>query len=162
VQPLHGIGPASLYWVLTGRGTGERYQLSPLSGRTIFHDGDLPCNKPPWGYLVAIDLSQGEIKWRVPSGRNEYGVQGLFSYGPLLVTAGGLVFQAGSRDLHLRAYDAQTGAEVASYELPAGLHAGPITYKLRPDGKQFLVVAPGGHMNIGSQLGDYVIAYTLP
>jgi glucose dehydrogenase len=43
-----------------------------------------------------------------------------------------------------------------------GLHAGPISYKLAPDHKQFLVVAPGGHSGVGSPLGDAVIAYTLP
>ena len=48
------------------------------------------------------------------------------------------------------------------FDLPAGLHAGPITYKLRPDSKQYLIIAPGGHVGIGSKLGDYVIAYTLP
>jgi quinoprotein glucose dehydrogenase len=59
-------------------------------------------------------------------------------------------------------HDAATGQRITSFALPAGLHAGPITYKLRPEGKQFLVIAPGGHVGIGSPLGDYVIAYTLP
>jgi quinoprotein glucose dehydrogenase len=72
------------------------------------------------------------------------------------------VFHAGSRDLTLRAHDAATGAVLAAFALPAGLHAGPITYKLAPNGKQYLVVAPGGHARLGSQLGDYVMAYTLP
>ena len=54
------------------------------------------------------------------------------------------------------------GAVVAQFELPAGLHAGPITYKLHPDGKQYLVIAPGGHIGLGSKQGDYVIAYALP
>ena len=159
-RPLHTWD--GLWWAFTGRGTGLRYWTDPRRGRRVFAVDDVPCNKPPWGYLVAVDLQRGEVKWQVPSGRDEYGVQGLFSYGPPLITAGGLVFHAGSRDLHLRAYDTQTGAELASFPLPAGLHAGPITYKLRPDGKQFLVVAPGGHIGLGSTLGDYVIAYTLP
>ena len=51
---------------------------------------------------------------------------------------------------------------VASFDLPAGLHSGPITYRLRPDGKQYVVVAPGGHAVAGTKLGDYVIAYALP
>jgi quinoprotein glucose dehydrogenase len=51
---------------------------------------------------------------------------------------------------------------LARFELPAGLHSGPITYKLRPRGKQYLVVAPGGHSRLGTRLGDFVIAYTLP
>jgi glucose dehydrogenase len=51
---------------------------------------------------------------------------------------------------------------LARFPLPAGLHAGPITYKLHPDSKQFLVIAPGSHVGLGSTLGDHVIAYTLP
>ncbi len=58
-------------------------------------------------------------------------------------------------------HDADTGERIATSALPAGLHAGPITYKLRPESKQFLVIAPGGRVGIGSPLGDYVIAYTL-
>ena len=69
---------------------------------------------------------------------------------------------AGSRDLRLRAHDARTGEVIAQFDLPAGLHAGPITYKLATDRKQFLVIAPGGHVGLGSKLGDYIIAYTLP
>ena len=55
-----------------------------------------------------------------------------------------------------------TGARIATFELPAGLHSGPISYKLRPGGVQFLVVAPGGHAVLESPIGDAVIAYTLP
>ena len=84
------------------------------------------------------------------------------SFGAPLVTAGGLVFHAGTEDLRMRAHDVDTGRVVAHFDLPAGLHAGPVTYKLRPDGEQYLVIAPGGHVGIGSKLGDYVIAYTLP
>jgi quinoprotein glucose dehydrogenase len=62
----------------------------------------------------------------------------------------------------LRAHDAETGARMTTFDLPAGLHAGPISYRLRPEGRQFLVVAPGGHIGIGSPLGDHVIAYVLP
>jgi quinoprotein glucose dehydrogenase len=160
VQPLRTW--QGLWWAFTGRGTGLRYWTNPARGRRVFAVDGVPCNAPPWGYLVAVDLNRGEVQWKVPTGRDETGVRGLFSYGPLLVTAGGLVFHAGSRDLHLRVHDSQTGAEVAVFALPAGLHAGPVTYKLRPDGKQYVVVAPGGHVGLGSTLGDYVIAYTLP
>ncbi len=159
-RPLHTW--EGLWWAFTGRGTGLRYWTDPRRGRRVFSVDGVPCNRPPWGYLVAIDLHRGEVVWRVPSGQHESGVSGLFSYGPLLVTAGGLVFHAGSQDLHLRAHDAQTGAPLATFALPAGLHAGPVTYRLRPDGKQYLVIAPGGHIGLGSKLGDYVIAYTLP
>jgi quinoprotein glucose dehydrogenase len=72
------------------------------------------------------------------------------------------VFHGGTRLPVLRVHDIHTGERIATFDLPAGLHAGPISYKLAGDGKQFLVVAPGGHSAMGSPLGDYVIAYTLP
>ena len=90
------------------------------------------------------------------------GVRALSNFGPPLVTAGGLIFHAGTKELVLRAHDTDTGAVLASFDIPAGLHAGPITYKLRPHGKQYLVIAPGGHKRMGSKLGDYIIANTLP
>ncbi|MGH9885419.1 MAG: pyrroloquinoline quinone-dependent dehydrogenase, partial [bacterium] len=153
---LHGLFSAG-YWWLTGRGTGLRYHTE----RTVFAEDGVPCNRPPWGSLVAVDLEHGAIRWSVPTGERD-GVQGLSSYGPPLATAGGLVFHAGTAELALRAHDAATGAVIARFPLPAGLHAGPITYKLHSGGKQFLVIAPGGHVGTGTVLGDSVIAYTLP
>ncbi len=162
VRPLR-IGLRAAWYVLRGRGTGLRYFLSPLNGRTTFAEDGVPCNKPPWGSLVAIDVSAGEIAWSVPTGESDDGmVEGLMSFGSPLVTAGGLVFHAGNEDLRMRAHDVDTGRVISHFALPAGLHAGPVTYKLRSDGKQYLVIAPGGHVGIGSKLGDYVIAYTLP
>jgi quinoprotein glucose dehydrogenase len=160
-KPLRGITLANLWWLLTGRGTGERYRLHPDSGRTVFRHGDWPCNAPPWGRLVAVDLARGEIAWSASTSSREDD-PGFSGYGPALATASGLVFHAGTRLPMLRVLDAASGERITTFELPAGLHAGPITYKLAPDGKQFLVVAPGGHVGIGSPLGDYVIAYTLP
>jgi glucose dehydrogenase len=118
--------------------------------RVLDVDG-VPCNRPPWGTLTAIDLNLGEIRWQVPVGELD-GVKGLVNFGPPLLTASGLLFHAGTEDQRLWVYD----------ELPAGLHAGPITYKLAEEGKQFLVVAPGGHRILGSKSGDYIIAYALP
>lgn len=157
-RPMQG-GFEGLWWVLTGQGTGLRYSMID---RQMLSVDDIPCNKPPWGTMAAVDLNQGEILWQVPVGEHKDGVRGLFNYGPPLLTANGLIFHDGTTDQRLWVYDAPTGEVVTSFELPAGLHAGPITYKLRPDGKQYLVVAPGGHRILESKLGDYVIAYTLP
>jgi quinoprotein glucose dehydrogenase len=164
-RPLRGTAPRdalrNLWWILTGRGTGLRYRVSPLSGRTVFsHDG-LPCNAPPWGRLVAVDLDRGEIAWSASTGTRE-GDPGWSGYGPPLATASGLVFHAGTRAPVLRVHDTASGALVASFALPAGLHAGAITYRTRPDGPQLLVIAPGGHVGIGSPLGDHVMAYSVP
>jgi quinoprotein glucose dehydrogenase len=159
---------AALKWARTREGTGLRYgQL-----RDVLTINNLPCHKPPWGVLHAVDLASGEIRWQVPIGEDQrLGVRGLPNFGPPLATAGGLVFHAGTKELTLRAHDARSGEVLASFPIPAGLHAGPITYKLRPkhaqgeslgSGKQYLVIAPGGHKRLGSKLGDYIIAYTLP
>jgi quinoprotein glucose dehydrogenase len=157
-----GALPRALARVAPWRVAGPRPELHD---ERFMHEG-LPCKAPPWGHLVAVDMNRGEILWRVPAGRERDGSLGLSNMGPPLVTAGGLVFHAGTSELRMRAHDAETGAELASFALPAGLHAGPITYKLRPGGRQFLVIAPGGHFTVGrwsgTQPGDYVIAYALP
>jgi glucose dehydrogenase len=113
----------------------------------------------PWGMLHAVDLNTCEIRWQVPIGQDSAGNRGLVNFGPLLVTAGGLVFEAGTTKRLLRAHDSSTGEVLATFELPAGLHAGPISYQV--GGKQFLVIAPGGHARLGSRLGDYLVAYAL-
>ena len=160
-QPLRN-GLSGIWWLLTGRGTGLRYWTNPVRGRRNFAVDGVPCNEPPWGLLVAIDLDSGDPVWKAPLGRDADGVRGQFSYGPLLVTGGGLVFAAGTREPRLYVHDVENGREIASFELPAGLHAGPVSYRTRADGPQYLVVAPGGHVGMGSPLGDWVQAYRLP
>ena len=161
VKPLRGVNLRNALWLLTGHGTGERYRLHQLTGRTLLEHDGVPCNKPPWGMLVAVDLAGGTIAWRASTSASDEDL-GRTSFGPALATASGLVFHGGSQFPALRVHDAESGARLATFRLPAGLHAGPITYKLRAGGKQFLVVAPGGHIGVGSPLGDHVIAYTLP
>jgi quinoprotein glucose dehydrogenase len=161
LRPLSGTSVRSLWWLFTGRGAGDRYRVEPFNGRVVFaHDG-VPCNRPPWGRLVAVDLARGAIAWSASTSTRD-GDPGTSAYGPALVTASGLVFHGGSSEPVLRVHDVRMGARIATFEMPAGLHAGPISYKLTPDRKQFLVVAPGGHAGVGSPIGDAVIAYTLP
>jgi quinoprotein glucose dehydrogenase len=161
LHPLSGTGLRALWWLVTGRGAGDRYRIHPLHGRVVFKHDDVPCNRPPWGRLVAVDLARGELAWSVGTSTRD-GDPGGSDYGPALVTASGLVFHGGTKLPVLRVHDLRTGARIAAFDLPAGLHAGPITYRLAPDHPQFLVVAPGGHAIVGSPVGDAVIAYTLP
>jgi quinoprotein glucose dehydrogenase len=160
-QPLRGLTLRGMWWILTGRGTGLRYQTSPLSGRTVLQHDGVPCNPPPWGKLVAVDVDRGEIVWSVSTSTGDDD-PGWNAYGPALATAGGLVFHGATRFPVMRVHDTATGKRVATFPLPAGLHAGPISVRTRPDGPQLLIVAAGGHVGIGSPLGDYVIAYALP
>jgi len=82
--------------------------------------------------------------------------------GGAIVTAGGVVFIGAAMDSRLRAFDVRSGEELWSGRLPAGGQATPMTYRLRDDGKQYVVIAAGGHGSMGTRPGDSVIAYALP
>jgi quinoprotein glucose dehydrogenase len=125
----------------------------------------MPCNKPPWGALVAVDLKAGKILWQSTVGTAEdrapLGVA--FSWGtPLpngvLITAGGLVF-TGAMDAYLRAFDAKSGAELWQGRLPVPGVANPMTYSW--NGEQYVVIAAGGHSEAGTSIGDSVVAFRL-
>lgn len=127
----------------------------------------VPCNPPPWGTLVAVDLANGQVKWEVPLGTMpelkeipESAKWGSINLGGSIVTAGGLVFIAAARDNLLRAFNVETGEELWSGELPAGGQATPMTYQA--GGKQFVVIAAGGHGRLPTKRGDHVVAFALP
>lgn len=85
---------------------------------------------------------------------------GTITLGGPMATAGSLVFTAAAMDNYLRAFDAESGKELWKFELPAGGQATPMTFSLK--GKQYLVIAAGGHGKLGTKQGDYVLAFTLP
>jgi quinoprotein glucose dehydrogenase len=121
----------------------------------------LPCNSPPWGTVAAVDLFEGKKVWDVPLGSWIPGMNtGTVTLGGPMVSAGGLVFTAAAMDNYLRAFDAETGKELWKFELPAGGQATPMTYTIK--GKQYVVIAAGGHGKLGTKQGDYVVAFTLP
>jgi quinoprotein glucose dehydrogenase len=127
----------------------------------LFSPDKLPCNPPPWGTTEAVDLFTGKQVWDVPLGTLVQGKEtGTINLGGPIVTAGGLVFTSAAMDLYLRAFDIETGKELWKYPLPAGGQATPMTYTLR--GKQYLVIAAGGHGKLGTKQGDYVFAFALP
>ena len=132
--------------------------LSPLG---------LPCTPPPWGMLTAVDLSEGVIIWESVLGtvRDIAPVPlplkwGVPNFGGPMVTAGGVVFIGATMDDYLRAFDAASGEELWKGRLPAGGQATPMTYVW--EGKQYVVIAAGGHARATTKLGDYVKAYALP
>jgi quinoprotein glucose dehydrogenase len=124
-----------------------------------------PAVKPPWGTLNAIDLNTGEFVWRRPLGElPELTAQGIpptgtENYGGPIVTAGGLVFIAATKDEQIRAFDQKDGRQLWQAKLPAGGYATPATYMVA--GRQYVVIACGGG-KMGTQSGDGYVAFALP
>ncbi|MGH6877087.1 MAG: pyrroloquinoline quinone-dependent dehydrogenase [Rhizomicrobium sp.] len=151
-------------------------EISPLTGtpygmkrELITSPFGLPCNPPPWGMLHAIDMNDGHMLWEVPLGTtadllpfSQYfiGKTGTPNLGGPIVTAGGLVFIGAAMDNYLRAFDARTGKELWRGRLPAGGQATPMTYVWK--GRQYVVIAAGGHAKLNTKRGDQVIAFALP
>lgn len=132
--------------------------LSPLG---------LPCTPPPWGVLAAVDLATGEIVWRQTLGTTEDLAPGGLALslgtpaiGGPIVTAGGVIFIGATMDDYLRAFDVETGEELWKGRLPAGGQATPMSYEYR--GKQYVVIAAGGHGSAGTRQGDSLVAFALP
>lgn len=146
--------------------TGQQGTPYGMSRAPLLSPSGIPCTPPPWSTLVAIDLSDGSVRWERPLGTtpNLAHVEGHEAWGGIvfggpLVTAGGLVFQAGTADDRIRAFDVETGELLWEEALPAGGMAAPMTYRIH--GRQYVVVAAGGRAGIGSP-GDYIVAFVLP
>lgn len=126
----------------------------------------LPCSAPPWGMIAAVSLRTGDLVWQRPHGRipsltdapasAQWGSPNL---GGPIVTAGGVVFIAAGMESELHALDVETGRELWHATLPAGGNATPMTYEV--NGRQYVVIAAGGHGRLGSAFGDYVVAYAV-
>ncbi|TKW65307.1 MAG: membrane-bound PQQ-dependent dehydrogenase, glucose/quinate/shikimate family [Paracoccus denitrificans] len=137
--------------------------LSPLG---------IPCQKPPFGSLTAINMDDQTVAWEVPLGTVQdtvlYGVKmglpmpvGMPTIGGSLATEGGLVFFAATQDYWLRAFDMRTGEEVWKARLPVGSQGTPMSYVSPEDGRQYIVISAGGARQSPDR-GDYVVAYALP
>ena len=175
-----------------GKGTGERLarEVQRLLGTPyvmtrdyLWQRGDdtsefsarygfpelIPQTPPPWGTLSAVDLKTGKLAWEIPlgnmilsaPGETGYGeTLGSFNFGGPIVTAGGLVFIAGTVDPYFRAYDVESGAKLWEFRLPAPGIASPMTYAI--NGRQYVVIAAGGHGKLKTTLSDALVAFRLP
>ncbi|MFK7914154.1 MAG: pyrroloquinoline quinone-dependent dehydrogenase [Pseudomonadales bacterium] len=137
----------------------RRMFLSPLG---------LPCIKPPWGKLVAVDLTQGSILWEQPLGtianlapapvpNFNWGVPLM---GGALLTRSGLLIIGAAAEHVLRVFDTRSGELLHSIDLPAAAMSVPMSYE--HEGVQYIVVAAGGHSAMGLDPGDYLISLRLP
>jgi quinoprotein glucose dehydrogenase len=124
-----------------------------------------PAVKPPWGTLNAINLNTGELVWKTTLGEfSELTAKGIpptgtENYGGPVVTAGGVIFIAASKDEHIRAFEKKSGRELWKSKLPAGGYATPSTYMVK--GRQYVVIACGGG-KMGTKSGDAYLAFALP
>lgn len=133
----------------------------------------VPCVAPPWGSLLAVSLDTGKIHWEVPFGtpRDMVSIMSWFPFFPAMgfpsaggpiVTDSGLAFIGAAMDNYIRAFDVRDGVELWRHRLPAGGQATPMTYRGQTSGKQFVVIAAGGHSTMRTKLGDTLMAFKRP
>ena len=157
----------------------EAADYSPNSGapylvkhEVLLSPFGVPCVAPPWGTLLAVSLDTGRVSWEVPFGTPRdllpgfswfpfFPTMGFPSAGGPIVTDSGLVFIGAALDNYIRAFDAQNGDELWRHRLPAGGQATPMTYAGRSSGRQFVVIAAGGHAYMRTKTGDTLVAFRL-
>ena len=133
----------------------------------------LPCKQPPYGKLTAIDLKTGKVRWSKPLGTAvAAGPLGLESHLPFtmgapnlggsIATAGGVIFIGATQDRMFRAIDIGNGSELWRYSLPAVAAATPMTFRSAKSGRQFVVIAAGGHPALPGPTGSSIMAFALP
>ena len=136
-----------------------------ISGYNKFQSkSGLPALAPPWGTLNAVDLNTGEYVWKTVLGEDSFfkarGAKetGTENYGGPVVTKGGVLFIAATRDGKFRAFNKRTGKLLWETDLPASGFATPATYEV--NGKQYIVIACGGG-KLGTKSGDSYVAFAL-
>ena len=159
-----------------GYGIGGQQRGTPFAARVNMFASPigLPCLKPPYGEIAVVDLSTQQIVWRRGMGLFELGFP---STAGSIITAGGLIFNAGVMDGQLRAIDSLTGEVVWKDALRSGSDATPISYVSPKTGRQYvLVTVPGTAVPDGdieditasfdgkgtAETGGRIIAYALP
>jgi quinoprotein glucose dehydrogenase len=157
-------------WGHMEKRAGEYVRTSAYGPYARFWDPEtkIPCQNPPFGELIAVDMASGEIAWRSVLGRIEaleaIGVHdtGSLNLGGSIATAGGLVFIAATNDSRFRAFDSRTGKLLWETRLEASGHTSPVTYMGR-DGRQYVaLMAEGGGGYLAGGLSNSLVAFALP
>ncbi|HQR03149.1 MAG TPA: membrane-bound PQQ-dependent dehydrogenase, glucose/quinate/shikimate family [Rhodocyclaceae bacterium] len=159
-----GKAPKSGHWGSAPQyGAPYAVDFGPLMSKLGF-----PCAPPPWGMLYGVDLKTRKIVWSNTLGTTQdiapfgISVSGGYNIGGAAVTRGGVTFIGATIDNYLRAFDTRTGKELWKGRLPAGPQAGAMTYTDGKTGKQYVVIAAGGHPFMQTKHGDAIVAFALP
>jgi quinoprotein glucose dehydrogenase len=131
-----------------------------LKRQALMTAAGVPCSSAPFGSIVAINLDTGKKLWSVPHGEMAKGESGSAGVGGVIATAGGVLFAASTNDAFLRAYDSASGRELWRGVLPVASNATPMSYAV--NGRQYVVIAAGGHGFVGEGKSDEVVAFALP
>jgi len=168
IMAAYGSGKTSESFAFPQQGTpfamDRKVFLGPLG---------VPCQQPPFGKLTVFDLNAGKVVWSKPLGSAEaagpLGIEsrlpidmGMPNLGGSIVTAGGVVFIAATQDRVFRALDLGNGRELWRYKLPAIGAATPMTFRSGRSGRQYVVIAAGGHPALPGPAGSHVLAFALP
>ena len=171
-----GVKPMGMGGQPTAEGTTVQPQLGTTYGvRALPFMSPLfvPCQQPPWSRISAVDLTTRRLVWSHPLGTGRdsgpLGIPSMLPFkigtphlGGSVITRGGLIFIGATQDHYLRAIDAGTGDVLWRARLGAGPQANPMTYYSDESGRQFVVIAAGGHAFLGTTPGDYLYAFALP
>jgi membrane-bound PQQ-dependent dehydrogenase (glucose/quinate/shikimate family) len=142
--------------------------------RTIFQNPiGVPCLQPPYGRLSVLDLKTGRLVWSKALGAayhaGPFGMSsrlpirmGVPTLGGSIATGGGVIFIGASQDRSFRAFDIGDGRELWRSELPAIGAATPMTFVSKATGRQYVVIAAGGHPGLGGPKAGALMAYALP
>jgi quinoprotein glucose dehydrogenase len=175
--------PGLGYIFVNTRSVGTLAKLNPSTSSGLFpsyakqkipfeDQNGYPCSAPPWGELMAVSATTGDIVWRVPLGEYKEltakGVPrtGTPNAGGPIITAGGVLFIGATADLMFRAFDPKTGKELWSTQLENSAVNTPITYSAG-SGKQYVAVWAGGGLgdfrtSAAGQKTNLIVAYSLP
>ncbi|WP_203594988.1 MULTISPECIES: pyrroloquinoline quinone-dependent dehydrogenase [unclassified Salipiger] len=143
--------------------TGAPYGMSL---KTAMNRWGMPCWEPPFGELMALDMTTGETLWRKPFGMSQrYGFYmpeawGSPTIGGPAITAGGLIFIGGTMDGMVRAYNLQSGEELWSDLTEAPSVSNPAIYE--HDGQEYVAFISGGNSILKPSVGDMISVYRLP
>lgn len=150
---------------------GKEGYRNELAYTRFWDNNKYPCQQPPWGELVAISATTGDIVWKIPFGiypdlvAKGIPPTGTPNLGGPIATASGLLFIGATKDARFRAYDAKTGKELWYAQLEAAGAATPMTF-MGKNGKQYVVIAAGGPGDTdrgGTELyPQKLVAFALP